>query len=244
MNDQATRPVPQAEAHWAGFLYIIIIVAAAAAEMFIRGSMIVSGDAAATARNILASELQYREALGIDLVVLFCDTVVAGLLYVVLKPAGATLSLLAAAFRLVFVAIMGANALTTFAPLLLLKGGGALDAFTGAQLQGLALASLSLHDIGFNIALVFFGVHCVLLGALVARSGLLPRVVGVLMGVAGACYIVNSVNNFLPRELALPLFPYILLPGLLAESMLALWLFLVGVNAQRWNALTGAPGST
>ena len=244
MADQARRQAPQVQARSAGFLYIVIIMAAAAAEMFIRGPMIVSGDAVATAHNILASELQYREAFGIDLVVLFCDTVVAVLLYNVLQPAGATLSLLAAAFRIVFVAIMGVNALTTFAPLLLLKGGSAVGAFSAAQLQGLALVSLSLHDIGFNIALVFFGVHCMLVGMLVASSGLLPRVIGVLMVVAGACYLVNSFNNFLPHDLAAPLFPYILLPGLLAESMLALWLFLVGVSARRWNALTGAPTST
>jgi len=241
MADQATQQPPQIEAYWAGFLYLVIIVAAAAAEMFIRGSLIVAGDAAATARNILASELQYREALGIDLVVLFCDTVVAGLLYIVLKPAGATLSLLAASFRLVFVAIMGSNALTTVAPLLLLKGGATLGAFTGAQLQDLALASLSLHDIGFNIALVFFGVHCILVGVLISGSALLPRIIGVLMTIAGACYIVNSVNNFLPHALAAHLFPYILLPGLLAEGVLALWLFLAGVSTRRWAELRG-PG--
>ena len=207
-------------------------------EAFIRGPLIVSGDAAATAHNILGSELLYRGASALDLLVLFCDTCVALLLYVLLRPAGRNAALLAAFFRLVFVAIMGVDGLLYFAPLTLLQSRA--GAFSTGQLQVLAMTALKLQGTGFNIALVFFGVHCILVGVLIAKSRFLPRAIGVLMAIAGACYLVNSFNNFLPHALSAPLFPFILLPGLVGEASLAVWLTVFGVNARKWAEQPGA----
>ena len=237
MTEQTAQAPPLFQARVGGFFYLVIIVAAFVAEVLVRGSLIVSNDAAATAHNILGSELLYRAGAGIDLVVLFCDTVVALVLYVVLRPAGAGLALLAAFFRLVFVAIMAANTILFFVPLLLLKGGNDLSVFSAEQAQALSLVALKLHNMGYNVALVFFGVHCILIGGLIAKSELLPRILGLLVAIAGGCYLVNSFNNFLPHELHVPLLPYILLPGLVAESLLALWLFFVGINVRRWHEL-------
>ena len=222
-------------ARLAGALYLTIIIAALFAEVFVRDRLIVSGDAAATAQRIMGSELLYRAGSMIDLLVLFCDISLALLLYVLLKPVSNSLALLAAFFRLIFAAIAAVDGVLYFAPLILLHGGAFLNSFSVGQLQTLAMAALKLQSAGYNVALVFFGVHCVLIGVLIARSVLIPRVIGVLMAIAGTCYIVNSFNHFLPFGLSAPLYPYILLPGLVGEGALTLWLLIAGISPQRWD---------
>ncbi len=233
---------PQLQARICGFLYLIIIAAGFFAEGYVRGTLIVAGDAAATAHNILSSEQLYRLGGASEFVTLFCDITVALILYNLLKPVSRSLALLAAFFRLVFSTVYATLSLTHFAPLVLLQGGGYLTAFTAGQLQALALLSLKLHAIGYNASLVFFGVHCLLIGGLITRSTFLPRTIGVALVVAGACYLTNSFANFISPASAALLFPYILLPGFVAEASLALWLFVIGVNVSRWEKLAGAAG--
>ena len=87
---------------------------------------------------------------------------------------------------------------------------------------------------GFSITMVFFGLYCLLIGYLTYRSTYLPRILGVLLAVGGVGYLINSFANILSLEFAPHLFPYILLPGFIAETLLCLWLLVIGVNAQRW----------
>ena len=225
---------PRLTARVTGFLYLVIIAIAAIAEFFIRGKLVVGGDPALTAANILASEQLYRLAGAIDFVVLFCDICVALLLYLLLRPAGGGLSLLAAFFRLVFSAIMGAAILFHFVPLILLKDPTYAGAFSTAQIQSLATLSLKLHGVLYAVGLLFFGVHCVLIGVLIARATFLPRIIGWLLAIAGLGYLLNSAAVLFYPPLEAVVFPYALLPGLVAESALALWLMVVGVNAAKW----------
>jgi hypothetical protein len=76
--------------------------------------------------------------------------------------------------------------------------------------------------------------HCVSIGALISRSTFLPRIIGVLLMVAGGCYLTDAFSIFLAPAFAARLYPYILLPALLGEGALTLWLLLVGLNAGRW----------
>lgn len=225
---------PRVTARITGFLYVIIIGIAALSEFYIRGRLVVSGNAAATAANILASEPLYRLGGAIDFIVLFCDVSIALLLYILLRPVNEGLSLLAAFFRLVFSAIMAVAILFHFAPLFLLKGAPYLAAFSVAQLQSLAMLFLNLHGALYDIGLLFFGVHCVVIGLLIARSIFLPRIIGALLVLAGLGYLVNSAASLFLPAMASLVFPYSMLPGLVAESALALWLLLVGVNSAKW----------
>jgi hypothetical protein len=236
--DRSPESSPQLQAKIGGFLYLIIMFAGFFAEGYVRGSVIISGDPAATAHNILASEQLYRLGGAAEFVTLFCDVVVALVLYNLLKPVNSSLALLAAFFRLVFTSIYAVLSLTHFAPLILLGGARYLNAFPANQLQALAYFSLSLHSLGYNVSLVFFGIHCVIVGGLIATSNFLPRTIGVLLGIAGTCYLVNSLTNFISPSFASLLFPYLMLPGLLAEGSLALWLSVVGVNVSKWQALS------
>jgi hypothetical protein len=101
-------------------------------------------------------------------------------------------------------------------------------------LQALSYLPIKLHAYGFGVGLIFFGFVCLLEGYLIYRSAYLPRFLGVLMQIAGVCYLVNSFALILAPSLADTLFPFILLPPFIAELSLALWLLLKGVNMAEW----------
>ncbi len=101
--------------------------------------------------------------------------------------------------------------------------------FNSEQLPGLALLFLKLNDQAVSVALVFFAVYCLLIGCLILRSIFLPRVLGVLMALAGLGWL-----TFLYSPLADHLSPYIEVLGVVAEALLMLWLLVMGVNTERW----------
>jgi hypothetical protein len=240
MMERIAGAPPCVKARIAGVLYLVIIFAAAFAEIFVRGRLVVYGDAAATATNILAHEPLYRLGGAADLIAFACDAAVALIFYELLKPVSGSISLLAAFFRLMHVAIVGINTVNHFVPLVLLERAHFLSAFKTDQLQTLALVSLTLHALGYNIGLVFFGLHCLLIGYLIYRSDFLPRLLGALMAIAGLCYLTNSFANFLSPTVGRLLFPWILLPGVPAEWGLALWLLVMGVSVRRWKEQASA----
>jgi hypothetical protein len=225
---------PKLTARIAGMAYLIIFIAAPFAEVFVRSGAVVRGDAAATAANILAQEGLWRLAFAAELVNAACDAIVAVLLYELLKPAGRAMSLLAATFRLILVAIAAVKTLLHVAPLYLLSGADYMSGFTPEQVQGLSYLALRLHGEAYDVSLFFFGVHCLLIGWLIARAIFLPRIIGWLLVVAGLCHVFNTLAGALAPEFARMLFPWILLPALPAEGGLTLWLLIMGVNTQKW----------
>lgn len=222
------------EARVIGLLYVVIAVLAAFAEVYVRDAMIVSGDPAKTATNILAHMALYRAAGAADVVVLACDVAVAVLLYAVFKNVDRTVAQIAAAFRLSLVAINGAAVLTHLAPLMLLRPDGPVSSFPRDQLQSLALFSLRLHSSAFSVAIVFFGIHCVLVGYLISRSRFLPRMFGILWIVSGILYVTHSMLVLLAIRLPGSLADILLLIAGLAELSIVPWLLVVGLNPAKW----------
>ena len=147
-------------------------------------------------------------------VTLACDTGVAVIFYCLFKPVGRDLAMLALIFRLIFVAIMALDALNYF---------GALDLFHAAH-------SAAAFDTIDGFSLVPFGVHCLLIGYLIYRSKFLARFLGVLMAIAGLTY-----SNFVYPWLVHFAFPYILIPGVVAEGLLTLWLLAAAIDGERWD---------
>jgi hypothetical protein len=240
MMERIAGTSPRLQARIAGFLYLTIIVTAGFAEVFVRGRLVVRGAAAATATNILAHESLYRLGGSADLINLVCDTALALLFYELLKPISRSLALLAAFFRLAHVAILTVSTLFHFAALTFLTGTHDLSVFSAAQLQEQALLCLSFHAWGYTICLVFFGFACLLLGILIYRSLFLPRIFGVLMAVAGLCYVTGSFARLLSPTFASNLFPYFLLPGAFGELSLTMWLLARGLNLERWQEKVSA----
>jgi hypothetical protein len=199
--------------------------------MIISGRLIVAGDPAATAANLLSNETLFR--LGTASLLVSTAFYIGATLFVyeVLKPVNRSLSLLAAFFSLVACAVGAFSCVFDLVPFILLKGAPYLTAaFTVDQLQALTLMFLKVRVQANDIALSLFGLHCFGVGYLVFRSTFMPRIIGVLMLMAGVGWL-----TFLLPPVAQSLAPFNMMPGALGEVSLALWLLLKGVNVQRWN---------
>ena len=239
MMERIAQASPRFKARMAGGLWLMVIATGTFA--FLAGAtLIVRNDAVATATNILAAERFYRLGFVADLIAGACYMGVTVLLYDLLKPVSRSVSLLAAFFGLGGIAIGAATSLVRLAPLVLLRSDQYLSTFTPNQLQTMALAALRLYEQAFLIAMVFFGLQCVLVGCLIVWSTFLPRILGVLLALGGLSYVISSLANFLAPAFGARLAPFIVPAAILGEGSLTLWLLLVGVNAQRWNEQASA----
>ena len=236
----APEPVSEAsirgQARFGGALYLIIIVGGVFGEAFIRGRIVVAGDARATAANIAAFEPLWRFGVAAELFMLLCSVVLALVLYVLLRPVSRELALLAMLFNLVTIAIEAANEQRLLEALFPLGEAGYLAAFEPEQLRALSYLSLRSYSHGFGLGLLFFGCECLILGYLIFGSGYLPRTIGVLMQLAGASYLANTFALLLSPVVAGRIFPAILAPALIGEASLCLWLLVKGVDEAGWNA--------
>lgn len=214
----------------AGFLYLIMIFAGGFAEAFVRQELTVSGDAVATAHNILASEQMYRFGFVADLLVIICSTFLTLIFYILFKPVNRNLSLLALVFSIGATAVMAINLLNQLAPLLLLHNSSYLKAFTIEELQTLSLFFLHLQQQGYGISLLLFAFYFPIIGWLVYKSNFIPRMIGILYTLAGVGYLINSLAMFLFPPLAANLFPYVLLPAFIGEVSMSLWLLIKGIK--------------
>jgi hypothetical protein len=240
-TDRVTEAWPQLYARIAGGLYLIVIVGGIFAEIFVRGRLVVHGDAAATAHNIQAHELLYRLGFAVEVFYLACNVPLTIIFYGLFKVVNKNVALLEAIFGLVSTAIEGVSLLAHFAPLVLFGGGHYLSAFTTEQLQAAAYSSIELFEAGFAISLVFFGFDCLAMVYLIVRSTFFPRLIGVLLAIEGAGYLINSFALFLAPALQKRIFPYFAATAI-AEVALCLWLLVMGVNVQRWKEQASAGG--
>ena len=203
----------------AGFLYLIVAVFSGFAAS-VRSSLIVSTDAAATVNNILASETLFRISFVSDLIGQVFHILLVLVLYELLKTVNKNQALLMVILALVPVPIAMLNQLNQFAVLSLLKGTD----------YSQVMFFLNLHTDGVFIAQIFWGLWLFPLGYLVFRSGYIPRILGVLLIIAGFGYLIDSFAEFLlPNyDLTISMFTFI------GEVLLLLWLLIKGVNADRW----------
>ena len=220
---------PKAMARLAGALFLITVVAGGFAQGYIAGSLIVSGDAATSATNILAHQPLYRLAFATYLIEMACQIAMTVLFYELLKPVSKSASLLAATFGIVGCTIKTLARLFFFAPLLVLGGAPYLSIFDPKQLQALALLSLRMNYTAETIAVVFFGLNTVVMGYLILRSTFLPRWLGVLSVVGGLGWMF-----YLYEPVARILESYIVGLGVIGAFVTIVWLLVYGVNEQRW----------
>jgi hypothetical protein len=235
MTGRAVAASPQKYARIGGILYLFICIVAAFVEVFVRGQLIVKGDATATAANILASETLFRVGLAGEMLTCACDVALAMILYALLKPVSRNLALLGAFFRLAFVALYSVTKLFEIAALVALSPADYLTAFEPRQLHALAYMSLRVHSLGYGASFLFFGLCCLLFGYLIYKSEYLPRILGVLLELGGLGYIAFSLAQMLAPDFASRvLFPWIMAPALPGELGLSLWLIVKGVDVRKW----------
>jgi hypothetical protein len=222
------------DARVAGGLYVANIVTIWLAIWALRG-IVVPRDPAATAANVLAHEAMLRFGLGLELVSTATSVGVAALFYRLFRPVNASASLAAAFFRLAACVAAIVGYLFQFAPLELLAPGHPASALGAEGLQAVAMLLYRLHNMASNIVILLFGFHFILIGPLIYRSAVLPRALGVLVGVAGLGALM-----VLSPPLYAALFRYFIVIPLLAEVGLATWLLVVGIDAAPWRRREGA----
>jgi uncharacterized protein DUF4386 len=215
-------------AHRAGALYFAFMIIAIVGE-FLFPAFVVPGDAAATARNITAGEPTYRLSIltGIATLVIFIFLVSS--LYDLFKDVDRKQARLMVLLVSVGVAVALANVFSRLAPLVLLSGAEYLKALPTAHLEALALASLGLHTSASAVVTAFWGLWLFPFGVLVIRSGFFPRVLGYLLLVAGAAYLVGSGTS-----LAAPAYRHtlsrVLMPLYMGEVPIIFWMLFMGAR--------------
>ncbi len=239
MMERVAETSPRFMARVTGALYLLTILTGIFAQGFVSGRLVVDGDAAATASNLLMHKSLFQLGFAVYLIEMACQVAITALFYDLLKPAGRNVSLVAAFLGLTGCIIKTFSRLFFIAPLFILGGAHYLSVFSAEQLQALALLFLKVNEHGAAIALVFFGFYALLTGYLIVRSTFLPRILGVLSILGGLGWL-----SFLYQPLGYRLFPYIALLGILGAASLILWLLVFGVNEQRWKEQASAALST
>jgi hypothetical protein len=226
---------PRTKARLAGAFYLVTILTGIFAQGFVSGRLVVPGDAAATATNILSHEGLYRLGFAIYMLEMVSQIITTVLLYDLLKPVNRSVSLLAAVLGLVGCGIKTMSRLFYFAPLLILGGTHYLSVFSGEQLSAISLFFLRVNDIGAGIALVFFGFYALLKGYLVIKSTFLPHALGWVTVLGGIGWLAYLSPPFGDR-----VFSIIALVGIVGALANIAWLLVVGVNEQRWREQASA----
>lgn len=240
MEGNRVEASPRVLARIGGVLYLIIIVGGIFGEAFIRGRVIVAGDATATAANVRSLESLWRFGAASEIFMLTCAVAMAWVFFILLKPVSTELAWLATFFHLVSIALEAANELRLLEPLFLLGNAGYLKAFEPEQLHAMVSLSLRSYAHGFNVGLIFFGWFCVIAGYLIFRSGYLPKALGVLLQIAGLSYLINSFALILAPGFSRWLGYSLMAPVFVGEASLCLWLLVKGVNVERWRTRAGA----
>jgi hypothetical protein len=198
--------------------------------MFTSSGLIVPGDAAATARNILASESMFRLGIVIALLVQIVNIFVVLFLYKLLKPVNKSIAVAMVIFILLGAPIAMLNELNRFAVLVLLHSADTLTGFTAGQLQSLVPMILNLHQLGISIAGIFWGLWLFPMGYLVFKSGFLPKIIGILLIIGCFGYLVDSSAAFLFPSFGVNVALFIFW----GEVLLPLWLLIKGINVEQW----------
>jgi hypothetical protein len=220
----------------AGVFYLMIFVSALFAYLHVRGQLIVSGDMARTATNIVAHEQLFRTGFAAAVICTMANLPLGFIFYELFKVVNPRLALLALVFIIASATLEAVNSLNYLAPLFPFTLPEYVKAFDDAQRQALARGAMRIFPYGFSVSLMFFGVFCALTGMLILKSKFLPWFLGVLMVAAGVCYEIDSLRLFLRW----PDIPYLLRFTFVAEASLMLWLLILGVNEAKWRAQASA----
>lgn len=244
MTERMAEASPRLYARIAGVLYLIIIVLGAVGELFVRGRIVVPGDATATAANLRSMESLWRFGIAAELFLLICTIVLTLILYVLLRPVSRDLALLATFFGLIATAVETTYSLQLVEALFPLGNAAYLKAFTPEQLYAMAYLSIKAHGQGFGIALLLFGPFFLVAGYLIFKSGYFPKAIGILYLLPGLSYLTSSFALILAPTFAGRFYFVMAGPALIGEASLCLWLLVKGVNEQRWKEQASAAAAS
>jgi hypothetical protein len=224
------EPAQRTAAKVAGFLYLFTMVTANFAEFYARGRLIAGGDAAQTAKNIAASERLFRLGTVSNLITFASVVILVVALYVALKPINRNVALLAAFWRIAECSIFALITLNDFVVLRLLSGADYLRAFDTQQLQALAYMFVGVHDAGYLIGLVFFGLGSTVFAYLWFKSRYIPRVLAAWGIFSSLLVAIVTLAIMVFPGLAEVMIPVYFAPIFVFEVGLGLWLLIKGIR--------------
>jgi hypothetical protein len=200
-----------------------------------RATIVVDGDTAATAHNLVENEGRFRLGMVAESFVFLIEIVLAALLYAIFRPVSRTISLAAAFSRVAEAVVQATNVLTSSLALLAVGGAGYLATLEAEQRDALVLLALDANEFMLLVWGLFFALHLLLLGYLVYRSGFLPRILGILLVVASLGYFAESYGTILSPGASDLLGIVVVALAVPGELAFALWLLIKGVNEEKWN---------
>ena len=225
---------------FAGLLYVLASIVGFFAMGYVPNKLIVHGNAAATANNILASETLFRLGIASEIIGQAAFIFVALALYDLLKGVNQRHASLMVLLIVVSIPIAFLNELNSIAALVLMRGGDFLSIVEKPQRDALAMLFLKLHGQGFVVAEIFWGLWLFPLGLLVYRSRFLPRFLGIWLGLGGFAWVILSLTAIL-----LPQYQnrvdFYCQPAFFGEIAFMLWLLIRGAKPQ---AVSAAASST
>ncbi len=221
-----------------GVMYLLVIICAGFSQGYVRANLVVQGDAAMTALNIVENTGLFRLGLAADLVAFILDAVISVMFYRLLKPYGKTLALVSSSLRLLAHPAIGAlNLLNHYMAFHVLNDAAFSSAFDPMQLEAMSLMFMDAHRYGYLIAGGFFGVHCFLLGLLLIKSDIIPRIFGAMMIVAATGYLMETFGDFLFPGNEVWLAWVVGLAAALGEVELTLFMLIKGIRKPKSETL-------
>jgi hypothetical protein len=232
---------PKRIARMVGCLGLVGIVTGAFDIGYVHNALFVDGNAAASVAHLAAHQTLFRAGFAAHLVLLLSNVPAEILMFLLMRRVSLPLAALAMACGLIGTSIESAAMLAAYVPVQLALDGNTLGALTPAQLQTFGYFAMQLQNAGLLLSFLFYGLDEIVGGLLIFRSGFLPRVLGILLSVAGVCYLLQGFLGLVAPSLDAHLFPYILFPCLPGEGSIALWLAIVGLNVAKWRACPALP---
>ena len=216
----------------AAALMLVTVFAGGFGEMYVPSKLLVGSDAAATAAHLRESQPLFRAGFAAYLVEAICDIALAWLFFILLRPVHRDLAFLTVLFGLVSTATFAAAEMVYFSSSLVLRDAAYLSSFTPSQQNTIALLAVKTYGLGSGLFMVFYGIAMLIRGALMFRSGYLPKSLGALLVVAGLGFTTRAFLVALAPRFASSL---LLVPMSLAIVSMIVWFLVRGIDAAKWD---------
>jgi len=220
-------------ARMTGFFYLLIIACGLMSGLFVREALIDPASAGTTFHNLVNNQSLFRLGFLGDVVMVLSDVMVSVLFYFLLKDVHAILAALAAVFRLMQSAILGANLVNLFQPILMIQGVDPTSTAQSHELGRAILAQMQVFDYGYLVSGVFFAINCLLMGILLFKAPAFPRILGGMIFIGGIGYLFNCMAHFIAPSLILTSEMVMLLTAVVSELALCLYLLIAGARENK-----------
>ena len=216
-------------ARLAGLLYLLLALAAVYGFFYVSPKIMVSGDLNATARNMVTHESLFRSSIASDLIANILFVAVVLLLFRLFRQVNEFQARLMVGLVMAAIPIAIFDSALKITALSIFKG-DVFNSFPPQQMQQLASTFLKIGNYSGQIITMFWGLWLLPLGLLVYRSVFIPRILGILLMINGAGYMISSCTFILFPDYVTTVSKFVFPTYFVGELPLIFWLLVVGVR--------------